>query len=464
MALGNKVRTPIRKLVALTQALSTWPASAKETHAAAQAAAHRQEQAACQAICVRKAQVKKDKAAGITQNADDSNLKEWPDTVFTSQSVTTKPTPIHQKAISAHTQPGLPITKCTSKVPPTPTQYLAESDSKGDEDCLSDNQFNLGSDLNNAMNEDPIDNDKLFQDDEPSPSMKLIGSMMANLTMMPFHVATLPTTYIPSSPSNKRGHSDSLDESTSPAPSKAKKIMDNTGRPKASDYDDVSKEIILAAANVYHCLISTVNGFPDSGTELEFVCTAWKHAIDDANIQPLNLTPDIGKIIRKHGSQTCDEAKSKTASMVETIYGFGSGHGQKTVGANQKLAEDLKHEKGFVYKTLLETEHKGIYQHPIIQKAVNRLWFKNKHDEGVIYTDMFKPLPIPAIALVLTAIECNINEWMTGVKMDIAFYDDDYRRTYQKHIESLTVFGQETMKYQLLERVQKQLHNYGRVA
>jgi hypothetical protein len=47
---------------------------------------------------------------------------------------------------------------------------------------------------------------------------------------------------------------------------------------------------------------------------------------------------------------------------------------------------------------------KGMYQHPIIQKAVNVMWFQNKRDEGIRYKDMFRPIPIAAIALVLTAV------------------------------------------------------------
>ena len=49
-------------------------------------------------------------------------------------------------------------------------------------------------------------------------------------------------------------------------------------------------------------------------------------------------------------------------------------------------------------------ERKGMYQHPIIQKSINVMWFQNKWDEGVRFTGMFKPIPIPAIALVLTAV------------------------------------------------------------
>ena len=40
----------------------------------------------------------------------------------------------------------------------------------------------------------------------------------------------------------------------------------------------------------------------------------------------------------------------------------------------------------------------------IVQCAVNDMWFQNKYDEGIKYKKNFDPLPIPAIALVLTAV------------------------------------------------------------
>jgi hypothetical protein len=49
-------------------------------------------------------------------------------------------------------------------------------------------------------------------------------------------------------------------------------------------------------------------------------------------------------------------------------------------------------------------ERKGMYQHPIIQKVVNVMWFQNKHDEGPRFPEMFNPMPVQAIALVLTAV------------------------------------------------------------
>jgi len=48
--------------------------------------------------------------------------------------------------------------------------------------------------------------------------------------------------------------------------------------------------------------------------------------------------------------------------------------------------------------------NKGYYHHPIIQQAVNDVWFSNKKDDGVKYPDIYKPFPKVALALILTAV------------------------------------------------------------
>lgn len=49
-------------------------------------------------------------------------------------------------------------------------------------------------------------------------------------------------------------------------------------------------------------------------------------------------------------------------------------------------------------------DRRGIYRHPIIQKAINSIWFVNQSDEGVLYNDYFNPISNATIALVLTMV------------------------------------------------------------
>jgi hypothetical protein len=40
--------------------------------------------------------------------------------------------------------------------------------------------------------------------------------------------------------------------------------------------------------------------------------------------------------------------------LVEALYHFDSGHGQKAISPNRKLAEELKRKRGFMYKVSIE--------------------------------------------------------------------------------------------------------------
>ena len=190
-------------------------------------------------------------------------------------------------------------------------------------------------------------------------------------------------------------------------PIKANKVNRNAGRPRALDYEDLVKEFILLVAMIYRCLLSMEDAFPDLAVELDMVKEAWATVIDETSGPPLALTPDIAKIvsdklllgdilivfqIKARGSQAHGKIKDKTRPLVEGLYGFDSSHGRKAMESNHKLAEELKHERGFIYKVHIsfllqiclywllhiktisiesaanDTERKGMFQHPIIQQ------------------------------------------------------------------------------------------------
>ena len=149
---------------------------------------------------------------------------------------------------------------------------------------------------------------------------------------------------------------------------KAQKINNKAGRPRAGDYEDLAKELILQAATIYRCLLSTEDAFPDLAAEAEMVKTAWGQVNHETGLTPLRLTPDIAKIvsdylvlgvmligikIKARGSQARGEIKEKTKPLVEGLFGFDSGHGRKAIVANRKWAEELKRERGFIYKVTI---------------------------------------------------------------------------------------------------------------
>jgi Domain of unknown function (DUF6532) len=49
------------------------------------------------------------------------------------------------------------------------------------------------------------------------------------------------------------------------------------------------------------------------------------------------------------------------------------------------------------------------YRHPIIQKAINTIWFEDQSADGILVQEYFSPMPIPAIALALTLVRTDLD-------------------------------------------------------
>ena len=96
-------------------------------------------------------------------------------------------------------------------------------------------------------------------------------------------------------PGEKRPHPDDSDVEVEVV-HKALKVNEKLGRPKARDYEDMAKEVILQAAIIYRCLLSTQNGFPELAAETELVKMAWEKANTESGTS-LALTPEIAKIV-----------------------------------------------------------------------------------------------------------------------------------------------------------------------
>ncbi|KAI6013492.1 hypothetical protein BKA83DRAFT_4500297 [Pisolithus microcarpus] len=147
-------------------------------------------------------------------------------------------------------------------------------------------------------------------------------------------------------------------------------------------------------------------------------------------------------------------------------------------------AEELKEGMNFTFKHMAAQEDRqhGFLKAPLIQKIVNMMWFANKHNDGVMFPDHFKPFPHPALALVLTSIrrlpfqcgsgvetdimaqiECCIDEWVTGTCMDVAFTIQEYRGMFESHLNCLREFEEATKQYRVLSGICNKIYEAGRI-
>lgn len=52
-------------------------------------------------------------------------------------------------------------------------------------------------------------------------------------------------------------------------------------------------------------------------------------------------------------------------------------------------------------------EHEGLYEAPVIQMVINRVFYKNASDDGIKLRHAYEPFPFKGLALVLTAVSAS---------------------------------------------------------
>ncbi|KAF8547284.1 hypothetical protein OG21DRAFT_1425178, partial [Imleria badia] len=102
-----------------------------------------------------------------------------------------------------------------------------------------------------------------------------------------------------------------------------------------------------------------------------------------------------------------------------------------------------------------------IYITPAIQQVINAVLFKNKSDDGVKWARYYEPFPKAGFVLALTAIECVINEWESGMCKMIMFKEHEYLAVYRKHLVSLNKFNTMTASIGLLTKLLQQVYENG---
>ncbi|KAG2369329.1 hypothetical protein BDR07DRAFT_1476947 [Suillus spraguei] len=240
------------------------------------------------------------------------------------------------------------------------------------------------------------------------------------------------------------------DEETKP--SKSRKGSDSSCQHlKASDFEKIMQDLLGIATSIYCCLIVTQEHFPQTLiSETMLAKEAWQEASKLAGLTT-QFTPSLVKMMTRRTSQVCRELKTKMQALTASFFGFCTSCSTAAIKQNCDLAESLKDGTCSVFKDW--EKRSRIYRTGLIQAAVNDMWFANRNDEGVIHSKYFDPLPLEILALILTLIECCIDEWMTGVKEYIKFSSATYTLVYLVHLSSLWRFDECTSTYNLLGKI-----------
>jgi len=154
------------------------------------------------------------------------------------------------------------------------------------------------------------------------------------------------------------------------------------------------------------------------------------------------------------------DMKTGIKHAVDSSYGFDTSRAPDSISHNARHAQAILTSMSFIYREPnVGGNPRHPYRHPIIQKAINAFWFQNKDSDGIIFYEYFAPIPIQAIALVLTVIECCIDEWTDGTWKKSSWNEERYKTVYRSHVKSLTDLRDYShpQSVGLLEHIQREL-------
>ena len=78
---------------------------------------------------------------------------------------------------------------------------------------------------------------------------------------------------------------------------KAPKTEKKNGQPKAGDFNEADKELVLAAANIYCVLLASQDAFPNTSMEVRLVKKAWKQMNAESGLKSRTITPTMVTIV-----------------------------------------------------------------------------------------------------------------------------------------------------------------------
>ncbi|KAG8709608.1 hypothetical protein FRC08_018231 [Ceratobasidium sp. 394] len=163
----------------------------------------------------------------------------------------------------------------------------------------------------------------------------------------------------------------------------------------------------------------------------------WALELPDVRLQKAP-PPLIGLMVHRIPWFRC-ESKVRVRPVIPPDYVFRNP---------PRTREDVRYNKRLVKKLLPNTFHcrdlvtdVDPYDHPALAHSIAAAFFWATDSLGMMFHDMFYPMPLPAVAMVLTTMQHCIGEWKTGRYVPKELNVDTQRKMYDAHLAGLLNYG-----------------------
>ncbi|KAG9094201.1 hypothetical protein FRC07_011343, partial [Ceratobasidium sp. 392] len=181
----------------------------------------------------------------------------------------------------------------------------------------------------------------------------------------------------------------------------------------------------------------------------------WWDQLDDVPFQA--PPPGLRGIMIHRFSWFRGEANKQVRTTIAVDYDFiDPPRTLNDLRYNHDLVKKLLPD-AFIYPNLKPDDHP--YEHPAIPSAIAGAFFWAPGAIGMAQNTKFNPIPIPAVAMVLTMMEHSIKEWKTGRQVPCSLNAKKQAKTYEYHLAGLLEYAKPAAKR--LAKFQAEWFQYG---
>ncbi|KAJ2967674.1 hypothetical protein NUW54_g13440 [Trametes sanguinea] len=318
-----------------------------------------------------------------------------------------------------------------------------------------------GSASPNARAHTPYDND--FPDDFGEPNVQLSPEAQANSNT--HSVYSSPQSVVSYAPHHVRAsvcsNSPLPEESDSRGAEhyrKARRVVEapegSRQRARKRDYEPEAQEVLHDAAIIFKSMICSKNAYPNKLNEKTWSVDAWHAAAAKLDIKLAPTNETLG-LVAQYSWHLRSEIKNAARALVPGAYSLKAGLTPQSRLFNQERVAFLHRARTFAYEIIGDTAQDcvGLYEAEIIQAIVNNIFYKSATDDGVVLSDVYEPFPFVGLALILTAVQCSLDEWDTGAFARITFSEENYVSVYRGHLEELRYFEAQSGADRILSEI-----------
>ncbi|KAG6806502.1 hypothetical protein H0H92_011083, partial [Tricholoma furcatifolium] len=139
--------------------------------------------------------------------------------------------------------------------------------------------------------------------------------------------------------------------------------------------------------------------------------------------------------IKRHGLRIQGDMLGVVRNEVQMFFGFRRDRASY-VKKNADTATALHKNKSFHYRKPASQE--GFYENSIILSVLTATAFKDSGAPGVIFEEIFNPISLHTLALMLTLVDFCISEWLTGKFDQGVFREKLVKNQYNVFLADLT--------------------------